>query len=210
MGQRKIVVPALVKLLFFGLWESRTCLKSLPTFLGVDLHLDLKHQTDESICSPSSLRVRAEMTQECLFGRGFPFAALCSFSPTFAIAPLESRWRTEHWRKGGSKEEHWKQECFAARGISFLLLSVQDNDALCAGTGGGGRWTGHGSTQPTAAGTWGAALLPCLLPQPTTSLKEVQGEILHSCSEEKIPLKTSERWVMSEQVLLKRPVQLFL
>lgn len=184
--------------------------QALPTYLGVYLHLDLKHQTDESIYSPSSLRERAETTQECLFGSGFPFVALCSFCPTFAIAPLESRWRTEHWRKGGSKEEHWKQECFAARGISFLLLSVQDNDALCAGVGGGGRWTGHGSTQPTAAGTWRAALLPWLAPQPTTSLKEGQGEILHSCSEEKIPLKTSEGWVISEQVLLKRPVQLFI
>lgn len=99
--------------------------QALPTFFGVYLHLDLKHQTDEYIYSSSSLRARAEMTQECLFGSGFPYVALCSFSPTFAIAPLESRWRSEHWQKGGSKEEHWEQECFAARGISFLWLLVQ-------------------------------------------------------------------------------------
>lgn len=99
--------------------------QALSTFLGVYLHLDLKHQTNECIYSPSSLRARMEMTQECLFGGCFPYVALDSFSPTFAIAPLESRWRTEHWWKGGSKEEHWKQECFAARGISFLWLFVQ-------------------------------------------------------------------------------------
>lgn len=94
--------------------------------------------------------------------------------------------------------------------LPLAFCSAQDNDALCAGTGGGGRWTGHGRTQPTAAGTRGAGLLPCLVPQPTTSLKEVQGEILYSCSEDKTALKTSEKWVISEQVLLKRPVQLFL
>lgn len=99
--------------------------QALPMFLGVYLHLDLKHQTNESTYWPFSLRARAEMTQECLFGSGFPYVALCSFSPTFAVAPLENRWRTEHWWTRGSKEEHWKQERFAARGISFLWLFVQ-------------------------------------------------------------------------------------
>lgn len=79
--------------------------------------------------------------------------------------------------------------------LPLAFCSAQYNDALCAGMGVGGRWTGHGSTQPTAAGTWGARLLPCLVPQPTTSLKEVEGEIPHSCSEEKVPLKTLEKWV---------------
>jgi len=46
------------------------------------------------------------MSQECLFVRGLPYVALRSFLPAFAVAPLESRWRTEHWWKGGSKEEH--------------------------------------------------------------------------------------------------------
>lgn len=59
------------------------------------------------------------------FWQWFPYVALCSFSPAFAVAPLESRWRTEHWCARGREEEHWKQECFAARGISFLWLFVQ-------------------------------------------------------------------------------------
>lgn len=62
-------------------------LQILPMFLGAYLYLNLKHQTNEDIYLPSSLRARVEMTQACPFGCGLPYVALHSFLPAFAIAP---------------------------------------------------------------------------------------------------------------------------
>lgn len=59
--------------------------------------------------------------------------------------------------------------------LPLAFYSALYNDALCTGRAGGGRWTGDGSTQTTAVGTWQAYLLSCIMTQPTTSLQIVGG-----------------------------------
>lgn len=96
LGQRKIAVFQLYQAPPLWILGEEDMPQILPMFLGAYLHLDLKHQTNEYIYLPSSLRLRVEMTQECLFGHDLPYVALHSFLPVFTVAPLESRWRTEH------------------------------------------------------------------------------------------------------------------
>lgn len=90
------------------------------------------------------------------------------------------------------------------------MPSALDNRALCTGMGGSGRWAGHGSMLSTAVGAWHAGLPSCDMTQPATSLQILGGSASLQLFGRKDSIENFREWVISECVLLKRSVELFL
>lgn len=92
------------------------------------------------------------------FWRWFPLCCTVFIFPSiYHSTPGE---QMENWtltkrrkQRGGLKAGMF---CCQRYFLPLAFCWVQDNDALCAGTGSGGRWSSRGSAQPTAAAKPGA------------------------------------------------------
>lgn len=176
----------------------------LPTFLGVSLPLDLKHQAKEYIRMPSPLRVWADTTQECPF---------MSHRTRF-----HQRTPQHPWTAGGELSADEKQkakrstesgnvllperERFAARGcfLPLVLYSVLYHHGPLYRHG--WWWQMDRLWQHRSCSCWCVTSRFAAVHYDTANNQPANGWRLRSCvsCSEKTARKTLEKWVISEQV----------